>query len=129
LGWRAHPLTVEAEGAYYLRHIHLVGAQYFVGEGVVSWPPEAGPIAGKAAIADVHDSDAELLAQQDLEVAQHVAKARLAGHRHRCPVRKRFLGRNGRRQAEAKRGDIAPTQEAARDERIEYGAQLVARVA
>ena len=58
-----HPLGVEAEGAYHLRHIHLVGPQHPVGEGIVSRPPEAGSLARKAAIADVHDRDPEFLAQ------------------------------------------------------------------
>src|SRR5450755_2604218 len=53
LGWLAHPLGMEAEGADHLRHIHLVVAHDLVREGVVSWPPEAGSIAGEAAIADV----------------------------------------------------------------------------
>src|SRR6516165_8656766 len=85
-------------------------AQHLVCEGIVSWPPEAGSIARKAGIAAMHDRDPEFLAQQNLEVAEH-AKARLAGHRHRCPARKRLLGGI---QAQAKRGDIAPAQEAAR---------------
>src|SRR5436190_8901216 len=85
-GRLADPLGVEAEGAYHLRHIHLVGPQHLVCEGIVSRPPEAGSIAGKAAIADVHDRDPELLAQQDLKVAEHVAEARLAGHRHGRPA-------------------------------------------
>src|SRR6266568_9572780 len=122
-GWLAHPLGVEAEGADHLRHTYVVRPQHLVGEGIVSWPPEAGSIARKAAIADVHDRDPEFLAQQNLEVAEHVAKACLAGHRHRRPLRKRLLGGNGGRQAEAKRGDIAPAEEAARDQRVEDGAQ------
>src|SRR5205823_15091370 len=100
------------------------GPQHLVREGIVSWPPEAGSIAREAAIADVHDGDPEFLAQQDLEVAEHVAKARLAGHRHGCPFRKRLLGGNGSRQAEAERGDVAPAEEAAWDQRVEDGAQL-----
>src|ERR1700730_4526877 len=116
-GWLAHPLGVEAESAYHLRHIYLVGPQHPVCEGIVSRPPEAGSIARKAAIADVRDRDPEFLAQQNLKVAEHVAKARLAGHRHGCPARKRLLGGNGSSQAEAKRGDIAPAEEAARDQR------------
>jgi hypothetical protein len=115
---------VEAEGADHFRHIHLVGHQHLVCEGIVSRPPEAGSIARKAAIADVHDRDPEFLARQNLKVAGHVTKAHLAGHRHGRPARKRLLGRNGSSQA-----DIAPAQEAARDERVEDGAQLVARVA
>src|SRR5258708_33428732 len=86
-------------------------------------------MARKAAIAELNDRDPEFLAQKNLKVAEHVAEARLAGHRHGCPARKRLLGGNGSSQAEAKRGDIAPAQEAARDERVEDGAQLVARVA
>ena len=77
---------------------------------IVSWPPQAGSVARKAAIAAMHDRDPEFLAQQNLEVAEHVAKARLAGHRYGCPARKRLLGGI---QAQAKRGDIAPPQEAA----------------
>src|SRR5438552_18579986 len=100
LGRLADPLGVEAEGAYHLRHIHLVGPQHPVGEGIVSWPPEAGAIARKAAIADVHDRNPELLAQQNLEIAEHVAEARLAGHRHRSPLRKSLLGGNRSSQAE-----------------------------
>src|SRR5260370_31451888 len=107
-GRLADPLGVEAEGAYHLRHIHLVGPQHLVCEGIVSWPPEAGSIARKAAIADVHDRDSEFLAQQNLEVAEHVAKARLAGHRHGCPLWKRLLAGNRSSQAQATRGAIAP---------------------
>src|SRR5215470_16664765 len=95
----------------------------------MSRPPEAGSIARKAAIADVHDRNPELLAQQNLEVAEHVAKSRLAGHRHGCPVRKRLLGGNSSGQAETERRDIAPAEEATRDQRVEDGTQLVARVA
>src|SRR5271165_4496828 len=43
-GRLAHPLGVEAEGAYHLRHVHLVGPQHPVCEGIVSRPPEAGSI-------------------------------------------------------------------------------------
>ena len=85
-------------------------AQHLVCEGIVSWPPEAGSIARKAAIAAMRDRDPEFLAQQNLAVAEHVAKARLAGHRDGCPARKRLLFGI---QAQAKRGEIAPAQEAA----------------
>src|SRR5437588_6822376 len=120
---------MEAEGAYHLRHIHLVGPQHLVCEGIVSWPPEARAIARKAAIADVHDRDPELLAQQNLKIAEHVSKAGLAGYRHGCSARKRLLCGNRSSQAEAERGDIAPAEETARDQRVKNGAQLVARVA
>src|ERR1051325_9171403 len=57
LGRLGDPLGVEAEGADHLRHVHLVRPQDLMGEGVVPRPPETGSIAGKAAIADVHDSN------------------------------------------------------------------------
>ena len=40
-GRLADPLGVEAEGADHLRHIHLVGPQHPVGEGIVSRPPRS----------------------------------------------------------------------------------------
>src|SRR5215469_8456017 len=125
----AHPLGVKAEGADHFGHIHLVGPQHPVGKGIMTGPPEAGPIAGKAAIADVHDGDPELLAQQDLKIAEHVAKTRLPAHRHGGSLRERLLGGNRGREAKAERRDIAPAEEAARDQRVEDGAQLVAGVA
>src|SRR6185312_14962229 len=123
-GRLADPLGMEAEGADHLRHIHLVGTQHLVGERVVPRPPEPRTIPREAAVADMHDRDPELFAQQHLEVAEHVAKARLAGHRHGCPVRKRLLGGDRRGQAEAQGRDIAPAEKAARDQRVEDGAEL-----
>src|SRR5436305_1751985 len=98
-------------------------------KGSCPGPQKPGPVAGKAPIADVHDGDPELLAQQNLKIAEHVAKAGLAGHRDRCPLWKRLLCGNRSSQAEAERGDIAPAEETARDQRVKNGAQLVARVA
>src|SRR5215510_7776658 len=98
-------------------------------EGVMPWAPETWAIAGEAAIADVHHRDTQLLAQQNLEVSEHVAEPCLPGHRNGCPIWKCLLGGDGGGETEAQRGDVAPAQEAARDERVEDGAQLVAGIA
>ncbi len=106
------------------------GLMYLVREGIVSRPPEARSVTGKAAIADVHDRDPELFAQQYLKVAEHVTKSRLAGHRHGCPLLgKRLLGGNGGGQAEAEGRNIAPTPRKPRaDQSVEDGAEAWSRV-
>src|SRR5215471_2009331 len=124
-----HTLAVQTQGTDNLGHIHLVRPQDRVHEGIVTRTPEAGAVAGKAAIADVRNRDAELLAQQNFEIAEHVAEAGLAGDCHRCPIWKRFFGGNGRSQTEPQSGDISPPEETARNECVEDRAQLVARVA
>src|SRR6516162_7258837 len=43
LGWLAHPLGVEAEGADHLRHIHLVGPSNWCVKGSCPGPQEPGP--------------------------------------------------------------------------------------
>src|SRR5215510_3908523 len=125
----AHPLAVETQGAEYLGHIDILRPHHRMREGIMSWAPETGAIAGKATIADVQHRDAELLAQQNLEVSQHVAEACLPGHCNGCPIWKCLLGGDGGGETEAQRGDVAPTQEPARDERVEDRTQLVAGVA
>src|SRR5262245_8127523 len=98
-------------------------------KGVVPWSPKARAVAGKPAVADVHHGDSQLLAQQDFEVAEHVAEACLPGDRHGCACREGFFGRDGGRETKAERGDIAPPQKPAWHERVKDGAQLIARVA
>src|SRR5262245_61684425 len=91
--------------------------------------PKSGAIAGKPAVADVHDRDSQLFPEQDFEVAEHVPEPRLPSDRHRWPGRERLFGGNGGGQTKPERGDIAPAQKAAGQERVIDGAELIPRVA
>src|SRR4029077_6168652 len=99
------------------------------GVGVVPLAPEAGAVAGVAAVVDVDGGDADLVAGPSTGVAHHVADARVAGHVHALPVRVGELGRHRPGQAEAEGGDVAPAEVAARDLGLVDGAALVAGVA
>src|SRR5215471_10906639 len=84
--WFPHTLAVKPQGTDNLRHIYFVRPHHRVREGIMTRTPEAGAVAGKAAIADMGNRDTQLLAQQDFEIAKHVAEAGLAGHCHRSPI-------------------------------------------
>src|SRR5207249_8461327 len=95
---------------------------------IVPAAPEAGAIAGVAAVVDVQGRDADLVARHRLEVPHHVADARVAGDVDALPIRERELGPDGARQAEAEGRHVAPAEVAARDLRLVHGARLIARV-
>ena len=100
-----------------------------MGEGVVAGTPEAGAVTGEAAVTDVGHGNAQVLPQSHLQVAQHVAQARLAGYRYRGTVGVGQPGGYGTGPAEAQGGDVAPAQEGPGNQGVVHGAQLVAGVA
>src|SRR5207247_2484308 len=97
--------------------------------GIVPGAPEAGAVAGIAPVVDVQRRDPDAVPCDRLEVAHHVADARVAGDVDALAVGIGELGRDGAGQAEAERGDVAPAEEAARDLRLVDRARLVAGVA
>src|SRR6185295_18695961 len=115
LGGLGHVLAVEADRARHAGHARVAVVGDLPGVGVVALAPEAGAVARVAAVVDVDRGDADLVAGHRLEVAHHVADARVARHEHALPLRVGELGRHRAGQAEAEGGDIAPAEIAARD--------------
>src|SRR5262245_46250404 len=90
--------------------------------------PEPGPIPGVAAVVDVQGRHADPIARHRLEVAHHVADARVTGDVDALTAGIRELGRDGAGQAEPEGRDVAPAEITARNLRFVHRAGLVPRV-
>jgi hypothetical protein len=112
-GWVTPPLW-EAHRPRHVGHARGVVGRHLVGVGIVAGAPESRPVARVATVVDMDGRDADLVARHRLEVAHHVAHARVARDVHALPVGVGELGRDGSGQAEAQRGDVAPAEVAAR---------------
>src|SRR2546426_11868919 len=128
LGRRRHVLAVEAHGLRHVGHAGRGVIRHLPGVGIVPTAPEARAVAGVAAVVDVKRRDADLVARHRLEVAHHVAHARVAGDVDALPIGIRELRPDGSGQAEAERGHVAPAQVTPRNLRLVDRAGLVARV-
>src|SRR3989304_8982119 len=102
---------------------------HLVGVGVVTGAPEPRPGAGVAAVVDVDGRYRDSVARHGLEVAHHVAHARVAGDVDALALRISELGRDCPRETETERGHVAPAEVAPRDLRLIDRAGLVARAA
>ena len=122
-------LSVVAHGADRLGHVGHGVVRYLIRVWIVSRAPEPGPVATKAPVVDVDGGDPDLVTDQGLKVADHVAHARVSGDVHTLPLGIGQLGCHGRCQAEAQGRDIAPTHEATWDYRLVHRAHLVAGIA
>ena len=104
--------------------------RHLPGVGVVAAAPEAGAVAGVAAVVDVDRGDADAVARDRLEVAHHVADARIAGDVDALPVRDRPASPPTAPARLKPRVETLPQPRiAARDLRLVDRADLVARVA
>src|SRR6266498_3557228 len=78
----ADVLGVEADRPRHRGHAGRAVLRHLPGERIVAAAPEAGAVAGVAAVVDVQRRDPDAVARHRLEAAHHVADAGVAGDVH-----------------------------------------------
>src|SRR5260370_10463734 len=92
LGRLADVLGVEADRPGHRGHARRAVGRHLPGKRIVAAAPEAGAVTGVPTAVDVERRDPDAVTRYRLEVAHHVADARVAGDVHALALRIGELG-------------------------------------